>query len=276
MPATDPGLLGAALRTKDRTTSTDLPAEHGRACIDALHAVVRRSRRHRRARARGRPRRRRPLRDDDGELERAVPSAWPERIEVLARHAGRCLESLTVSAAAGPAAGQLPAKAASSRREQHGRRGRAALCAIAGLRDQALSRRRSSTRAGRPAICSAAARSDRTRRTAVRREGVPGDSRATPITSSRSWCGRWPTAIACFSDSPRDRLRARRCVGRGGRRDATAAGLGRASIATLARGLRRSPPSPMPLDADRHCASSAAARGCGRVAGARRAGRPRR
>jgi hypothetical protein len=31
----------------------------------------------------------------DGQ-ERAVPSSWPELIEVLARHAGRCLEALTV------------------------------------------------------------------------------------------------------------------------------------------------------------------------------------
>jgi hypothetical protein len=31
----------------------------------------------------------------DGE-ERPVPSSWPESIEVLARHAGRCLEALTV------------------------------------------------------------------------------------------------------------------------------------------------------------------------------------
>ena len=29
--------------------------------------------------------------------ERPVPSSWPELIEVLARHAGRCLEALTVS-----------------------------------------------------------------------------------------------------------------------------------------------------------------------------------
>jgi hypothetical protein len=29
--------------------------------------------------------------------ERTVPGAWPEAIEVLARHAGRCLEALTVA-----------------------------------------------------------------------------------------------------------------------------------------------------------------------------------
>src|SRR4029450_8918368 len=33
--------------------------------------------------------------DEDGDLERAVPSAWPESVELLVRHAGRCLESLT-------------------------------------------------------------------------------------------------------------------------------------------------------------------------------------
>jgi len=27
--------------------------------------------------------------------DRQVPSSWPELIEVLARHAGRCLEALT-------------------------------------------------------------------------------------------------------------------------------------------------------------------------------------
>jgi len=33
--------------------------------------------------------------DDDGEEPRMVPSAWPEIVEVLARHASRCLESMT-------------------------------------------------------------------------------------------------------------------------------------------------------------------------------------
>jgi hypothetical protein len=35
--------------------------------------------------------------------ERTVPSGWPELIEVLARHAGRCLEALTAQKAAPPA-----------------------------------------------------------------------------------------------------------------------------------------------------------------------------
>jgi hypothetical protein len=34
--------------------------------------------------------------DDDGPEPRMVPSAWPEIVEVLARHASRCLELLTV------------------------------------------------------------------------------------------------------------------------------------------------------------------------------------
>ena len=34
--------------------------------------------------------------------ERHVPSCWPELIEVLARHAGRCLEALTTQKTATP------------------------------------------------------------------------------------------------------------------------------------------------------------------------------
>lgn len=33
--------------------------------------------------------------DDDGEAARTVPSAWPEIVEILARHAARCFESIT-------------------------------------------------------------------------------------------------------------------------------------------------------------------------------------
>ena len=33
--------------------------------------------------------------DDGGEAMREVPSAWPEHVELLARHASRCLEALT-------------------------------------------------------------------------------------------------------------------------------------------------------------------------------------
>ena len=44
--------------------------------------------------------------------ERAVPSGWPEVIEVLARHAGRCLEALTTQRAAAPPRLHTPATAA--------------------------------------------------------------------------------------------------------------------------------------------------------------------
>ena len=43
--------------------------------------------------------------DDDGVQGREVPSAWPERVELLARHAGRCLEALTARSAARARAG---------------------------------------------------------------------------------------------------------------------------------------------------------------------------
>jgi hypothetical protein len=63
--------------------------------------------------------------DDDTDEARAVPSAWPEWLEVLARHAGRCLEAVTIrrlpelaaaSAAAHAANGALaPDEAAAER-----------------------------------------------------------------------------------------------------------------------------------------------------------------
>jgi hypothetical protein len=43
--------------------------------------------------------------DDEGVQGREVPSAWPERVELLARHAGRCLEALTARSAARARAG---------------------------------------------------------------------------------------------------------------------------------------------------------------------------
>jgi hypothetical protein len=50
----------------------------------------------------------------------AVPSSWPEVIEVLARHAGRCLEALTAQKAAAPSsvgtAGQWHALGRAQRR----------------------------------------------------------------------------------------------------------------------------------------------------------------
>ena len=46
--------------------------------------------------------------DADGR-EHTVPSAWPEVIEVLARHAGRCLEALTVQKTTAPSRFWVPA-----------------------------------------------------------------------------------------------------------------------------------------------------------------------
>lgn len=46
--------------------------------------------------------------------ERPVPSSWPELIEVLARHAGRCLEALTVQKTATPKVTSAPPPAAAS------------------------------------------------------------------------------------------------------------------------------------------------------------------
>ena len=43
--------------------------------------------------------------DDDGVQDREFPSGWPERVELLARHAGRCLEALTARSAARARAG---------------------------------------------------------------------------------------------------------------------------------------------------------------------------
>jgi hypothetical protein len=43
------------------------------------------------------------------EHEPGVPTSWPEAIEVLARHAGRCLEALTAQKVAVPAAARLAA-----------------------------------------------------------------------------------------------------------------------------------------------------------------------
>jgi hypothetical protein len=107
VPASDSGLLGRALGARDRTTSTDLPIDSGLASTpftlssdDRVGIAV-------------------PLvvdgepvgvlyADDDGDAERAVPSAWPECIELLVRHAGRCLESLTARRASAPASLKSP------------------------------------------------------------------------------------------------------------------------------------------------------------------------
>jgi hypothetical protein len=54
--------------------------------------------------------------------ERSVPSAWPELIEILARHAGRCLEALTAqkAAASGVRKAVVPGTAATSATGQSG------------------------------------------------------------------------------------------------------------------------------------------------------------
>jgi hypothetical protein len=44
--------------------------------------------------------------DDGGTPAPIVPSTWPELVEILARHAGRCLEVLTLTRSAGVAPGQ--------------------------------------------------------------------------------------------------------------------------------------------------------------------------
>jgi hypothetical protein len=58
--------------------------------------------------------------DDGGEAEHEVPSAWPEHVELLARHASRCLEALTARQAIRPrpriAAMGSPEDAESARR----------------------------------------------------------------------------------------------------------------------------------------------------------------
>ncbi len=46
--------------------------------------------------------------DDADGREPVVPSTWPELVEILARHAGRCLEVLTMSRGKAPAASARP------------------------------------------------------------------------------------------------------------------------------------------------------------------------
>ena len=51
--------------------------------------------------------------DDAGGADpHVVPSPWPEMVELLARHAARCLEALTVHKVGNPAAKSGPALAA--------------------------------------------------------------------------------------------------------------------------------------------------------------------
>jgi hypothetical protein len=46
--------------------------------------------------------------DDAGDEAREVPSAWPEHVELLARHASRCLEALTARGAMQARSGRAP------------------------------------------------------------------------------------------------------------------------------------------------------------------------
>jgi hypothetical protein len=100
VPITDQGLLGRALRSAGPVTSGDLAGDStatpfGPLAADRVALTM-------------------PVRvggevvavlyaDDAGGETRAVPSAWPEVVEVLARHAARCLEVLTVTRVAQPA-----------------------------------------------------------------------------------------------------------------------------------------------------------------------------
>jgi len=101
VPVDQPGLLSRALRSGRTVSTTDVPAVDGAASTpfgvlpadNAALAV--------------------PIRiggetvavvyADDAAAERSVPNAFPEVIDVLACHAGRCLEVLTFARAAQPA-----------------------------------------------------------------------------------------------------------------------------------------------------------------------------
>jgi hypothetical protein len=108
VPASDAGLLSAAIAARDVRTTTEashdvasgsVPAPFTLSSDDRVGIAV-------------------PVlvdghavavlyADDDGELPRTVPSAWPERVELLTRHASRCLEGVTARhTGAGNASGQ--------------------------------------------------------------------------------------------------------------------------------------------------------------------------
>ncbi len=99
LPLTQAGIAGLAVRNMERAATSDAPGAAadlalpfaslepdrvglavpvvvGRQIVAVLYA------------------------DDSGEQDALVPSAWPEAIELLARHAARCLEVLTVTRAA--------------------------------------------------------------------------------------------------------------------------------------------------------------------------------
>jgi hypothetical protein len=115
IPARDPGLFGTAILSKERATSSEsrfvsLDSPFTLSSADRVGIAV-------------------PLlvddkpvgvlyADDDGDLERAVPSAWPESVELLVRHAGRCLESLTARRATASATRLRPDYAEASSRSR--------------------------------------------------------------------------------------------------------------------------------------------------------------
>ncbi len=140
--------------------------------------------------------------DDDGVEGREVPSAWPERVELLARHAGRCLEALTARSAARARAGH-PVPATLVRRLEARRRGRAALCAPAHLGNQAVSRGPGRRGPARTRFAAAAARRTSNARASCMRSACRPTCAHAPTISSRSSFARWLTAIrSCW-----DRLR---------------------------------------------------------------------
>ena len=55
--------------------------------------------------------------DDGGEAERTVPASWPETLELLARHAARCLEAQTAIRAARFGVSGMPASAPAGARQ---------------------------------------------------------------------------------------------------------------------------------------------------------------
>ncbi len=146
--------------------------------------------------------------DDAGDRTPVVPSNWPELVEILARHAGRCLELLTISRASalvGPRAGGprgvgaagAGADVRAGRRAARGRVG-APLRAAADLGDQAVQRAGRRTGARRSAICSRGLdlKSNARGASTKRRSRPPSGSGST--ASTKKWCARSPAATRAF------------------------------------------------------------------------------
>ena len=159
--------------------------------------------------------------DDAADERREVPSAWPEAVELLARHAARCLEVLTVArvsqpVAAAPASAAADAAAVSALRaagprarghQRHGRRCGAAVREAAGLRDQAVSRGGGLAGPPRRQHPAAPAPGNRPRAHDSTTNACPTPSGRAPTTSARSWCARSPTATAGCWARPEDSRR---------------------------------------------------------------------